>query len=1050
MVRSAGQNRFKKWAALISGGRAFFSWSLLLGAFLSFAMAQLPTGTISGVIRDASGGVLPGVTIALTNVETGQSRTVLTDDSGNYKAVALAVGRYELKAEMTGFKTVVRHIGLAVGQEAVVDFELPVGEVSEEVQVTGEAPLVNTTSSSLGGLVSDQKVADLPLNGRNFIDLAFLQPAIQQHRNITLQSGLTGGYFSSNGAGVRSNNILLDGANMVNLWGVNSSSVTGSTLGVEGIREFRVVTNAFSAEYGMNMGSQISIVSKSGTNHFHGSLFEYLRNSVLDARNFFDRKTATNTKRLPTFIRNNFGAAVGGPIKKDQTFFHVAYEGLRESLGLSIVSNTIPPTARVDGAVVPVINPFVKKLLSLFPQPNLPNNQFTFPFTQPTTEDYFQGRVDHSFSSNDNIFFRYTVHDAEISKAHSYPQFRTEQESRSQFATLSETHVFSPALLNTFRFSYSRTNIRGDSGSGIQGPDFSLIPGRELGNLIIPGVTSGPFGLGPDPVMPTVAKQNVFTLSNDAFYTVGRHSLRVGTLINHYQQYAENNLVAKGFVVFPNLPGFLVGQTANYIADGIGSNQTRTNHYNTFGFYLQDDWKALSNLTFNLGLRYEFITVPVEQQGRGVSLRNLKTDAAFTPGKQFRNPSLKNWSPRLGFAWDPAGNGRTAIRGGFGLVYDVGSFGSAVVLVSTSQPPYSFRNQEVGQILTVPLSFPSGSVGKSVRTMDFNIQQPHLLQYNLSLEQALPFDMAASIAYAGSRGINLMQVTDGNPTVPQIVNGKKFWTGREPRINPNWLEVFLATAGGNSWYNSMQVSLQKRLSNGLQFQSSYTWSKLIDETQAQLLREESNSLTFPTDVFNRQTDRGLASFDLRHNWRFNTIYRFPRPSMSGALGQLLKGWWISSIATVSSGYPFTPAIAINRSRSAVLGPTQNGLDRPNVAGNRSMDEVVLGGPDRYFDPNAFVLQDAGFLGNSGRNTVIGPGFATVDLSVAKDTNLPFLGEEGKLEFRAEFFNILNRANFALPDRIVFGGAPTPLPTAGQILSTVSTSRQVQFALKLIF
>ncbi|MBI4445323.1 MAG: TonB-dependent receptor [Acidobacteria bacterium] len=1031
--------------------------SVIASGAMELSFAQLPTATLVGTVKDETAGVLPGVTITITNEETGLNRTALTDDSGSYRAPALPVGRYEVRAELSGFKSVIRHVTLSVGDAAVVDFVLPVGEVSERVEVTGEAPLINTTSSSLGGLVDDQKVADLPLNGRNFVDLAFLQPAVHEHRNMNLVSGMSGTWFTSNGAPLRSNAIMLDGANMVNLWGANSASITGSTLGVEGIREFRVVTNAFSAEYGMAMGSQISIVSKSGSNEFHGSLFEFHRNSALDARNFFDRKTASNPRRLPVFIRNNFGVSVGGPIVKDKTFFHGAYEGLRERLGVTRISNTIPNSARVDGGLVPTVNPIVKPLLTLFPEPNLPNNQMTFPFTQPTTEDYFQLRIDHTYSSNDSIFGRYTFDDAEQTKPRDYPRFVDQLASRAQYATISETHVFSPAVLNTVRLSYSRTFLAADSISGIRGPQFSLMPGQDIGNLVIGGVTPG-LGLGPDPVNPTRVKQNVFTFSDDVFWTRGSHSVKFGTLINHYQQYMETNLVAKGFVIFPNLPAFLQGIPAAYQANTPGSLQIRTYHYNTYGFYIHDDWKTRSNFTLNLGLRYEFMTVPEEQQGRGAALRNIRTDKDMTLGKPFENPSLKNFSPRFGFAWDPTGTGKTAVRGAFALTYDVGNLGSGLLVVGIAQPPFSSRSQVAGPAarnFTLPLTFPPGSVGTAIRTIDFNVEQPHMLTYNLTIEQALPLDTRLSVAYAGSRGINLVQIPEGNPTVPQIrPDGRKFWTGLEPRRNPNWASITLLTAGGNSWYNSLQVGLEKRLSHGLQFQSSYTWSKLIDEPQGQLTNENTTVLSFGTDPDDRRVDRAVAAWDITHNWRFNTIYRLPSPASNGFAGGLLRGWWISGIVTVSTGYPFTPSLQTDRSRAFVLGG-QLDLTRPNRVPGREADDIILGSPDRYFDPTAFTLQEFGFLGNAGRNILRGPGFANVDFSVAKDTPLPFLGEEGKLEFRAEFFNIFNRANFGPPDRRVFGGAsPTtneaPLPTAGRIFTTASTSRQIQLALKILF
>ena len=373
-----------------------------------------------------------------------------------------------------------------------------------------------------------------------------------------------------------------------------------------------MITNSFSAEYGLKMGSQMVIVSKSGTNNFHGSLFEYLRNSALDARNFFDRKTATNPRRLPPFTKNNFGGSLGGPIKRDRTFFHVVYETNRERLGLSLVANVIPPSAKVDGGLVPQIDPRIKPLLTLFPDPNLPDDQFTFPFSQPTNEHFGQTRMDHTFSSADTMFGRYTITDTEQTiPRNPYPGFPQLGTSRSQFATVSETHIFSPALLNTFQFSYSLTGRGAFSPSGISGPQFSFMPGEEIGNISIGGVS----GYGPNTSTPSVKSQRVFSWSDDVFYTRGRHSLKFGGLINHYRTVDSNATAARGELTFPNLTSFLLAQPSRYRALTPGSHLSRRYRYNILGFYFQDDLRVTPRFSLNLGLRYEFHTEFQEADG---------------------------------------------------------------------------------------------------------------------------------------------------------------------------------------------------------------------------------------------------------------------------------------------------------------------------------------------------------------------------------------------------------------------------------------------------
>ena len=441
-------------------------------------IAQLPTGTILGLVKDASGASIPNATVTVSNVGTDQARTLTTGEDGTYRFPALPVGGYRVKAEHPGFKTETREgLVLEVTQEAVVNFTLEVGRTEEQVVVTGEAPLVNATNSSLGGLVNSDQMADLPLNGRNYIDLTLMQSGVAKAAAIGNGQGTTGTWFSSNGAPMRSNNIMLDGARLTNVFSGSSGTEAGTTLGVDGIQEYKVITNSFSAEYGMSMGSQLVMVSKGGTNRFHGDVFEYFRNSALDARNWFDYGYLGGGPRLPRFQRNNFGGSFGGPIKKNKTFFYAVFEGLRQNLGQSTVDAVIPancydsgskqilttnnPCASLSsGTVAPVIVP----LANLYPYPNLPsvtpgapNDRFTFPSAATTNINYAQIRVDQNFSASDTFFARYTVDDGVADTPLQDPGFATEFAGRNEFATLSENHLFSPTVLNTARMSFSRT-----------------------------------------------------------------------------------------------------------------------------------------------------------------------------------------------------------------------------------------------------------------------------------------------------------------------------------------------------------------------------------------------------------------------------------------------------------------------------------------------------------------------------------------------------------------------------------------------------------------
>ena len=1080
-------------------------------AVAASAAAQLPTATILGTVRDSGGAVVPGATITVTNTDTGFSRTGVTGGDGTYRLPALPVGRYEVRVELQGFRTAVRSgLTMTVGQEALLNFTLELGTISETVSVTGEAPLVNTTSASLGALVDAQAVADLPLNGRNYIDLTFLQPGIARQENTTSGGTFVGSWFSSNGSPVRSNTYMLDGAVMVNVLGGTAGSMANTTLGVEGIQEWRVITNTLSAEYGMTMGSQMTIVTKSGTNSFHGSAFEYVRNSKFDARNFFDFKTEL-TPDKPPFKRNNFGGSFGGPVRRDKLFFFGTYEALREELGITSVAPTIPAECRTeplpsgcrtDGLTT--IAPIIKPLLAQYPLPNLAGNRVTFPYTQPTDEDYFQGRMDWNISAADTAFGRFTRDTTTQLRPLAFPDFFTDRHSQNTYLTVSESHIFTPRLLNTVRYSFSGTRLNLTSPPKVSGPEYDFVPGKGLGVIVIAGL--GEFG--PRFSAPLRQNQDINSVSSDFVYTKGAHGLKFGFLYNHYNPVFTLGAASIGQLNFPSITDFLRATPNAYTARAPGSILDSAWRFNTIGLYAQDDWR-INTLTLNLGMRYEFLTVPEETNGRISSLRDIGVDAnptcadaryclqADDSGKLFRNPSLKNFSPRAGFAWDVRGDGKTAVRGGAAVLYDLATFGSAILGLNW---PYSSTSRASGNF-RIPLVFPEGPGNRSAGGVDFNVDQPHSLQTNFSVERELPWSMAASIAYTGNRGLNLYRRTDMNPVIPfgtpstdaagnrfcantggPISNlaGPKCWVGGEPRLNRNWSFANFLEADSESWYHGIQLQVRKRMTQGLQFQSSYTYSKATDTTQGIVDAENTTSHFAAVDPFNRLFDKAPSSFDLRHNWSLNTIYRLPDFN-----NVVAKGWWLSGIVRMRSGYPFTPVLGANRSKSGVLGGV-NGLDRPDVMPGVDLSEITkgvsrgcdfipagtpVGTPDLWFDPCVFTVPPEGFLGNAPRNSLRGPGLVNFDLALAKNTAMPALGSNGRVEFRAEIFNILNRANFATPEvgvadspaaAVVFPGGPDErnaagqivaqrrLPTVGKILKTTTSSRQIQFSLRLLF
>ena len=1051
-------------------GKDCKTWRVGLGLLavivlqMTLAFAQLPVGTISGVVQDKDGGVIPGATITATHRETGQIRKTETSGNGRFSLPAMPVGPWDVKAEAPSFSPEIKQgVALAVTQEINVSFTLNVGSVQQTVEVAAEAPIVETTSGSLGGLVNEQRVSELPLNGRNFNSLVLLQTGISVHKQTSSTSSTgVGLVFSSNGAPIRSNLMLLDGANLASAEGITGVSITGAMLGVEGIREYRVITNSFPAEYGLAMGSQTTIVSKGGTNQYHGSLFEFLRNSNLDARNFFDKKAHPTDPRIPAFRRNDFGGSIGGPIKKDKTFFFATYEGTRESLGITQTLATPTAAARVDNFFpnTPVAES-IKPFLALYPLPTepLPGDptgrqgvgQYIYVFKQPTREDFGQARVDHNFNESDSFFARHTIADTgRTDPAERWPGFPRLGSSRGNFLTIAENHTFLPTLLNMFRASFSRTFQRFDSPT-LTDPKYEFLAGQGFGS-VAPG--SGITALGPSTPW-IVFNQNLYTMSNDLFWSHGSHSVKFGMLLNRYQVFTEPTTSRRGTYTFSNLQSFLQANPRQFQAITPGSVTYRHYRWLTIGGYVQDDWRATPRLTLNIGVRYEINTAVNEHSGHGSYIKDIRNDAQFVVAPQlFSNPSKKNFGPRVGFGWDVFGNSTMAIRGGFGVLYDISNMAGATQVSATATPPFSARSTVLTAIGFPKPVIPASAQGKGIRVVDYNLGQPHMLHYNLTIEKQLPGSMSLSTAYVGTRGINLYQSKEGNPTVPQILaDGTKFWTGNDLRVNSNWEDAEFKTAGGDSFYNALQVSLQRRLTSGLQLQSSYTWSKAVDTTQGQKGGESGGSSNVGTDPSNPSLDRGPSDFDTRHSWTVNMIYTIPNID-AGRMNKLVNGWRLGSIFSMPTGLPFTVSLSGNRSRSKVLASS---ADRPNMVAGRNASNIILGDPNKYFDPLAFTIQPVGTLGNASRNYLNGPRQVNLDFSLAKDIPLNRLGENTRLEFRGEFFNVLNHANFSIPveGRTIYTADPnnantTPLSSAGQITRTRGDARQVQFALKLTF
>jgi outer membrane receptor protein involved in Fe transport len=1083
------------------------------------------SSTILGVVKDTSGAIVPGASVTVQNEDTAQIRTTTTGSDGAYRVPALQAGHYSVRVEKDGFNAHLdRGLVLDVAQELAVNPVLQVGASQQQVTVTGETPQVETVTSSLGSLVNDQKVAELPLNGRNYLDLTLMLPGVAKNQNLGTVAGSSGTSYSSNGAPIIANNFLLDGTSIVNPVGWNPTSIAGTTLGLDGIQEFKIITNGFSAEYGMTMGSQMVMVSKGGTNQFHGDAFEYLRNDALDARNYFDYESVTTGRRLPLYQRNNFGGALGGPIKKDKTFFFAVYEGLRQNLGFTAI-DIVPPAgchAPAGATITPAqcslltapttVSANTAPLMALYPNPTpgLPNNEFTFPTPALTTVNYGQMRVDHIFSSTDSIFGRYTADTTDENNPNAafaaagvaFPYNRTIESGRDQFLTLAENHIFSSTLLNTARVSFSRTGFKNYTfpAENLTGLPLLVAGTPNFGTLEITGLSNAAVAT---PLVVLHDLQNIYSASDDVYYTRGKHGLKFGFLGNRFDQAETTGGIGQGTILYSSYANFLqsIPRTFTYSF----GDQNRDYIYYTFGFYVQDDWRATSRLTFNVGLRYEFNTTPRELEGKEWAVRDHAMDPAPTHGPIMDDRPYLNFSPRLGFAWDVFGDGKTALRGSAGILYDVGNFHNLFVLNAGGSPPLvtSVSATTSNTVIGFPYPFTSAGFGHALtEAVDYNVSQPHLLQLNLSLERQLPKHTALSVAYVHTRGAHLWNTAEANSAYPTYVSGSgvQYWSDSlvacenavpSCRPNPSYTNIQLTSTGGESWYNALQVAVNKRLGAGLEFQAAYTYSRSIDATEGNIgfVSCSMVGMDQSSNPRHEREDTGPSCFDVPQNLRFNLLYHFPSMKSNGLLSKLTNGWWTGSIVSVQGGYPFTPVLGTNRSNSGVIQGSANekanvgtatvapGQVGPDGTINTTKDTfipynkstVITGNPAQWFNPLMFALQPmvpcpniptqtCGQLGDAGRGMLRGPGLGTWDFSLVKDTALGFLGERGSLQFRAEMFNILNRANFAAPNVSVFSGntsdigsySEAPLSSAGQITTTATPSRQIQFALKIIF
>ena len=1014
----------------------------LLGAALVIstgAEAQETSATLAGTILDSTKAALPGATVTIRQIETGTRRVVVTDDQGRFQAPALEPGTYGMTVELAGFQTVVREgLVLNVGQRAVVNISMQVGQIGEKIVVTGATPLVETTRSGLTALVEERQIRDLPLNGRDFSQLTLLQPGIVA--SVTTDRTLDRGMGTQvSVAGARPNQIsyVLDGSD-VNFQGNQSpGSAAGGLLGVDTVREFQVLVNNYSAEYGRSSGGIVTAVTRSGTNAFHGAGFEFLRDEALGARNYF----AAPADPKPPLTRNQFGGHLGGPLRKDRTFFFAGYEGLRQDRGVSIFARVPSRATRARTDISPATRPY----LLMFPEPNGietgTSGIYTGTANELTREQYFIVRIDHNLSAKNSLAVRYSFDDASVITPQSIPLFADNQHTQAHFVTGEFKRIISSSTLNVFRASWNRPYEETVNVDVISvDPALFFIPGTQFGAIAVSGLNT----LGTDTGTPTFVDYKSMQLMNTLTWVRGKQTLKTGASWTRWFNDQDSAFTRGGSYNFSSIDDFVRNVTNTFEGTVPGSTTARQWRQNLIGLFAQDDLALSSRLTLNLGLKYEFITVPTESEGRVAHMVNILDAAPTTGDPLFENPSFGNVAPRVGFAWDVFGDGKTSLRGGGGMFYEP-ILGNVYRAYGNRTPPF-FQQANIRRP-TFPDPF-TGAVGVRNRLdlVQFDLENPLRLQYNVTLQREVRADTVVTAGYVGSRGYHQLRNIEANQAVPEILpDGGYFFAPGLPRRNPNFESVRLRSTDGNSWYNGMIVGLNKRFSGGLQMQASYTLGHSMDEGSQSVGSGDFSNSFQPRYGPDRHDNYGPSDFNIRQNFVFSYSYVISTPaSWSRAAQAVGGGWQVSGIVNLRSGTPFTPVLGFDRARAL---PRSGGAgQRPNWAPGASPQSATLGDPTRYFDANAFTLPDAGYFGDVPRNALQSPGYASWDAALFKNVSL----RAGyRLQLRLEAFNVLNRANFGLPEATVFNSSGR-VENAGEISTIVGTPRLVQLGIKMEF
>ena len=1016
----------------------------LLSVLAAAAAIAQSTGTIQGTVADPSGAAVPNATVTVRNTATGEERTFTTDATGLYVVPSLPVGTYDVTVKAAGLQsTSANNLVLEVGRTVQQNFRLAVASATTTVEISATAPLLETGTVSVGSVVDQRTVQEIPLNGRHFVDLSLLTAGTVAPPAVGyLTAPLRGqGSFAIFTAGNREDttNFMING---INLNDMAQNQITFQP-SINTVQEFKVDNSTYSAEYGRNSGSIVNIATRAGTNSLHGELFDYLRNNDMDARNFFNPSPVLQSP----FKRNNFGADAGGPVWRDHTFFFLSYEGLRQRQGLTINSGVLTDAQRQ--AATAAGNATVLKLLPLIPAANAGTNRFVGSATAPVNIDQGTANLSHSIGQTDRLnwywAYQQDLRQEPTLQGNTIPGFGDTRKSHRQIMTMNETHVFNPNLVNDARLGYNRIRIDFIPNAALNPADFGMNIGVTTA-IGLPQITLRDIGLnfGGPSGFPQGRGDYTAVFSDSLTYTHGKHSLTFGGEVRRFN--GNSYATTPGTLAFNTVNDFMTGQIASFTANPTFA-PARVFVLAT-GAFVQDRYKMSRGLTLDLGFRWEWNGTPAEAEDRFVVF-NTATSSLVREHQPYQQ-SLRNFEPRLGLAWDVFENGKTIVRTAYAILSDQPVAG-LVGGLSVNPPfanPLTFNGPG---FITFSNAFTAAQAAGSLnpQTVDPHFTTAYIQSYNFNVQQQLTSDLGLMIGYFGNKGTHLRTGLNINQFVPGTT------LRPYPVLAPGSIDAGVGLGNitdwesvGNSEYNGLWITATKRLSRNLQFNASYTWTKALDYTSY------SNTASLPgfsatpaQDSRNLRAEHGPADFDVRQHFVISGLYQLPFKG-----NRAVEGWQFSLISTLQTGNPFTIVTTntafngvANTLRPNILGPVPVGIgSAPN-------------GNPQYFPslactavtPGCLFQVPAGF-GDMGRNALYGPGLEDVDLALYKDTKIT---ERFTAQFRAETFNLFNHPNFGQPNRVVSTAAGN---TFGQISATRSpvgdfgSSRQIQLALKLLF